>query len=130
MVPLLHSTHYICMNKILLLLDQPINIISVHDQANVLSGLKYLMEATVVHINHHHLQSDITNDITLHQYKVVQDDILYNTHLIFIYSSLNRDFTEQCIDLSMLGYCYLHLYGNYNKTWSNCNYGQCYYLNI
>ena len=37
--------------------------------------------------------------------------ILYDAHLVFIHSSLYRDFTNQCTNLAMLGYCHLHLYG-------------------
>ena len=44
-------------------LDEPIDVISVHDQADILSSIKYLVESTIVHINHHHL-----NDIILHHH--------------------------------------------------------------
>ena len=47
-------------------LDKPVNVVSVHDKANVLPGIKYFVESTVVHVNHHHLRDDTTDDATLH----------------------------------------------------------------
>ena len=48
-----------------LALDEPIDVIPVHDQADILSSIKYLVESTVVHINHYHLNM---NDVTLHHH--------------------------------------------------------------
>jgi len=42
---------------------RPVNIITIHNQTNVLFGIKYLVESTVVNINHHHL-----NKITSQQW--------------------------------------------------------------
>ena len=58
-----HSSN---IQQLLYHMDKPIDVISVHDQADILSSIKYLVESTVVHINHHHL-----NDATLHHHKSV-----------------------------------------------------------